>query len=446
VLIAACLALILPSAAPAAPGKGKPPAAADTTLARVGSRIVSLRLFREAYTRAYPKADPDSLTPQGRRRFLQLLVDKEVLAQRALADPPPLSAAQQADLDAMRDRMVIGVLLDSVIGPYVERERQAARAAGSADTSRRSLIDRAQIALRDTLMSRLGAHYEEQTVARVLPAFRALPVPKPGSSYAAQLRDRSAMPQVDPADTLLALAWVPGDTATVAELLRHWRRISPFYRPRIESADQIKALAGNAIVERRLRREASAARLDQRPSIAGPLADRREFFLVSQYVDRQVWSEVPRDSVTLRRYFDRDPAAWIVPAHARALRLSARSQPEAESLAAVLRDPVRADSLLAQGQRAGAEIVLTVSATDDSARYAEMRAAGVGAVVGPYVDVPMLTVARVLELVPPRPRSFAEARPLVLKAWTERDGEHRMRELLRDLRRRTKVWIHPDWR
>jgi hypothetical protein len=150
--------------------------------------------------------------------------------------------------------------------------------------------------------------------------------------------------------------------------------------------------------------------------------------------------------VTLRRFFDRDPDYWTVPASVQALRLSASNGTEAESLARLLRDPARAESLAAQSRRARVDLMWVVSVNEDSLRYEQLRAAGIGAVVGPLVVDSGLVVARVLAVVPPRPRGFSEVKTLVLKAWMDEEGERRMRALLADLRKRTPPWIRADYR
>ncbi len=441
----ACTAAFLLPLAAGAPHAAAP-AAPDTVLARAGPRVISQRAFGEAFLRASPGATLDTLTPQARREFLQLLIDKELLAQAALKADPPLTDTQRAELRTLRDRLMLRALLDSLGAPYQDRARRAADGEGPPDSASTAITGEAARRLRDSTLARVGASYDPEVLGRLVPAFRALPPDSPDSSWAVRLKMMSTTPVVAPEDTARVVTAAGGDTVRVADLLRHWRRISPFQRPRIATREQLQAVAANVVFERWLRRLAETLRMDQRPAIREALAERREYFVVSRYVDREVWAKIPQDSATLRRFFDRHAAEWIVPAHVRALRLTATDGTQAESLAQVLRDPARAESLLAQSTRARLNLVWTVAVNEDSARYAQLQAAGVGAVVGPMVQDGGLAVARVLAVVAPRPRGFDEVRGLVLKAWTDREGERRMRSLLAGLRRRSPTWVRADLR
>jgi hypothetical protein len=373
-------------------------------------------------------------------------VDKEVLALRALRDRPELTAVQKAELRTLRDRLILGAVLDSALAPFLPLERAATVADTSLDSTEAAVRQRASVRLRDSTVARLGVSFAQGAVQELLQAFRALPELKVESSLSTGLRDMSTMPQVPDADTSLVLAAGAGDTVRVADLLRQWRNLSPFFRPRVETADQVKALIGNVLLEAQARRAAERTGLERRPDIRAQLDERREFFVVSQFVDREVWNKIPQDSVTVRRYFDKHAAEWIVPEFVRVMRMTATGAAEADSLANLLRDPVRAESLLAQSARARVNLRWTVTAEQDSALFAELKAAGVGAVVGPFPRDGLLTVVRVLETAPRRARGFDEARILVLKAWTDREGERRMRALLDGLRGRTTIWIRKEYR
>jgi hypothetical protein len=65
-----------------------------------------------------------------------------------------------------------------------------------------------------------------------------------------------------------------------------------------------------------------------------------------------------------------------------------------------------------------------------------------GSVLGPDSTAEGWTVIRVLGVVAPRSRSFAEARPLVDHAWYGEEGERRMVELVAKLRRQTQVSVN----
>src|SRR5262245_20686328 len=72
-----------------------PAAAPDSITARAGGHAISLGEFDQTWKRANPGTSVDSLTPQARREFLQLLVEKALLSQAALKANPPLNPRQR---------------------------------------------------------------------------------------------------------------------------------------------------------------------------------------------------------------------------------------------------------------------------------------------------------------------------------------------------------------
>ncbi len=416
----------------------------DSVLALVGDRLISRRELDEVMARTFPDSAPPSPTPQTRRQFLQLMVDKDALALKALSEPLQMNALQQAEYRATRDRLMLGALLDSLVAPFLTRESRAASRDSLADAQEPRR--RAEIALRESTLVALGPRFEPARLERVAAAFRALPEPGHDASFGHHLHHLSTVPHLEPADSSAALGSAQEDTVRGRDLLHHWQEVNPFSRPRVESVDQVKELIGNVLFERHLRRMAERLRIERRPPIQSRLAKQREFYAVSNYVDRVVWKGIPQDSLTLKRLYAKDPAYWAVPARARVIRLDGGSRPEAESLAVLLRDPVRAESLRVQSGRAGAGLEWYVNSADDQALHAELAAAGQGAVVGPFVRDGRMVVVRVLQLIPRRERSFSEAETLVRKKWMDEEGERRMRALLDRLRGRTKVWIRPDYR
>ena len=63
------------------------------------------------------------------------------------------------------------------------------------------------------------------------------------------------------------------------------------------------------------------------------------------------------------------------------------------------------------------------------------------AVIGPDSVPGGWLVARATEILPPRRRSFAEARPLVHHDWYGKEGERLMEDLIARLRRRTQITV-----
>ena len=431
------LALALVAAAPTARAAVPPPASGalpDSVLAVVGGRrLVTVSEFRHAWSEVSPPARPDSLTPESARRFLQLLIGKELLAEAAQRERWVWTRAESARYFSTRDRR----MLQAALARPLAEARQALARPGEPEPGAEAV----GIAARDRAVERLAAAYDTLALARIARDFAALPPPPRDSGVFAQLRALSRSPEVDPRDSLVVLAHTTAGEYRVRDLMSWWSSLNPIARPRVESAEQMADLVKNGIFERQLRRMAEAENLDRRPEIAAELAKLRELFAVTHYVDREVYQKLPMDSVTLRRFYDRDPAQYAIPTRLRVLRLVLETRADAERMALRLRDAVEAESLVAKSHRQRLGYAREISAESDSLMFRRGMAAGTGAVLGPDSLADGWSATRVLEVLPPRPRSFEAARALVENHWYGLEGERRMVELLARLRRGARVVI-----
>jgi hypothetical protein len=432
---------LLACAGPGAPAGAAPPQARgaralpDSLLARVGSRReITLSKFQNAWAQLTPPDRPDSLTPETAREFLQLLIGKEALAELALREPWVWTADESAAYLALRDHLVLSAVLDSAL----DVERRRITAAGDTVPN----LGLLGVMARDRLIGRLDLTFDAALLETLARAFAAIPRPSRDSSLTSQLRALGTMPQV--ADSLLprAVATGSGPRYTVAELLDAWRHTNPLSRPRVDRADQVRDLACNGIFERVLRKDGAARRLAERADIAQALATRREYFAVTHFVSREVYAKIPTDSVTLERHYREHIDDWSLPLRVRLIRLVLGSRAAATQMRLALGDEARAESLATRGARAGAEYRAIVTAESDSALFARSLAAGTSAVLGPDSLRDGWAVARVTEILPPKRRTFHEARQMVYHDWTGHEGERRMEELIGRARKATRVTVN----
>ncbi len=449
------LSLGLPAALPAAPAEGprsvpggptcaaplppSVPPTTDTVLAVVHGgpagappRTVGWRQFVRSWRQLRPPVRPDSLTPAGARRFLDLLVGKEALGIMAEAQPEPWTARDQSGYDALRDQLVIGAALDSALA--------ATRAAlgPAADSLDRQALG---IAARDRARERLELAWDDSLTARLAAAFAALPRPTADSSAAAQVRMLAAMPAVAPADTGRVVARSRVGDVRVADLLAAWGRLSPVYRPRIERDDDVRAMVLNALFERLLRRDAAARGIEGWPAVTARLGAERERIAVSHLVSREAYGRVPTDSLTLLRFYREHEQDWMLPTRVRCLVLVLASRAEADEMAVRLRDAAAAESLAVLARRAGSQWLRDVRADRDSARFARVLAAGTGTVLGPDETAGGWEVTRVLAVLPGQLQPFEECRNQVLERWFTEEGERRMQALLERARAAARVEV-----
>jgi hypothetical protein len=427
---------VLPPAAAAAPST------ADSVLAVVSARSASADAgaprsvtraqFARAWAQLRPPLRPDSLTPAGARRFLDLLVGKEALGLMAAGERTDWTAADRAGYDALRDQLALAAALDSALA-----ETRAAL-GGAADSLERQALG---VAARERAAARLAIAWDDPLADRLARAFDALPRLSADSSVAAQLRMMAVLPAVDPADTGRAVARSAAGEYRVADLLGAWARLNPIYRPRVATADDVRDLVTNGLFERLLRHDAAARGLADSPAVAARLAAERERIAVSHLVDREAYGRVPTDSLTLLRFYRGHEADWALPTRARCLTLVLEDRPEAEAMALRLRDAAAAESLAARARRAGSRWLQDLSADRDSARFARAMRAGTGTVLGPDPTAEGWEVSRVMAVLPGRQPPFAECRNEVLQRWYVEEGERRMQALLDRARAAARVEV-----
>lgn len=443
---------LVPAGEAATPGAGTMPArsrvtpapAGDTLLARVGPRRkVTVAEFRRAWDALRPPERPDSLTPQTARQFLDLLVDKEAVADYAVREHWVWTRRESLLADAHRDQLTLRAALD----PRLAVARDSLRRAGLlADDNA------AGVAARDRFVAGLAPQFDDSLLARLAAAFRAVPRPSADSGLFAQLRVLGTLPRVRREDSLATVAVTRLGPYHVSEFMDWWAHLSPVLRPRVESADQVRDLVSNALFETDLRREAAHTGLERRPDIAAALSRELEGFAVDHYVSREIYQDLPRDSATLRRFFARQPSTWALPQRVRLVRLELANRAEAGRMGARLRDAHEVETLIGEPLPTGplpnlatpptTRFVYDIIERDEPKVFRRAIAAGAGAVIGPDSSARGWWVARVVQVIPGRLRTFEEAREFVAHDWEDTEGERRMRALFTRLRTALKVRVN----
>jgi hypothetical protein len=408
----------------------------DTVLARVGGhREISVSRFRVAWKQVQDPQHPDSLTPERAKRFLDLMIDKEALGEKALAARYPWPPRDSLDLRVYADQVAMKSALDSAM-----RETARRRAMSGAPELRRMELG---VAARETAATALDIRYDAVVCARMALLWKALPVMSPESSYTAQNRMRLILPAIPASDTGLVLAHSKVGDYHVFELMQQWRYLDPWVRPRVETPEAIQELVRNGLFERLLRRQVAERHLDRRPDLAALIAQRHEYFAVSAYVGREVYATIRPDSAAMMDWYRKHPKDYRLKDKARIARWTVPDRAGAGRLAALLRDQAQAESLIARGRRSGADFVQEITAAADSGLFGEAIRLGAGSVIGPDTLDGAWRVARVLALVDGRALTFAEARPQIEKDMTDAIGEEKMRALVAKVRRETPVRTHP---
>ena len=407
----------------------------DTILARVtDGRVVTWSGFHTAWKQVLPPARSDSLTPEGARKFLDLLIGKEALAEVALREPWVWTDRESAEYRSLRDGLTMKVVLDSSLA--------AMRARLGPDKGAQWDDEAVGVAARESAAVAMDVRFDSAMVGRLARSFAAIPRPAPESAMMAQLRVLGTMPAVDPAELPRAVATTREGPYSAGDLLATWQTLSPIYRPRIEGSEQLEDVIKNQLFERELRRAVEKRGVAALPPIARALARKREFYAVSHMVAREVYAYIAMDSVTLHRYYVQNTSDWDLPLRVALARFELPTRQAGLGMVVTLNDAVRAESLMAKGARAGARYGIEVSAQSDSALFARAMRAGTGGVLGPDSTARGWQVVRVLAVEPGRSRTFAECRVLVAQKWYGVEGERLMLDLMARCRRKMPVHIN----
>src|SRR5262245_38562708 len=242
----------------------------DSVLATIDARrIITVGDFRRGWAAVAPPARPDTLTPQAARQFLDLLIDKELLAARATEETWEWSAVESAQVAGLKDRTMMRVALDSAL--VAGAGARAAR--GDSALGAEAL----GVAVRESTVAKLEVRYDDVLLERLARSWKALPRPSSDSTIWSRLRTMGQMPEIVPADSGRVVAWSKAGPVRVTELLDAWAKLNPMFRPRVESADQVRDADKNSLFERVLRRDAVQGHYDRNPTVVRAVHRQEEY-------------------------------------------------------------------------------------------------------------------------------------------------------------------------
>lgn len=417
----------------AAPGRATAAAVADlpdTVVAQLGDgarieRITVADLRAAAQRRGFTEID---LSPARVRELLGTQLDRRALRLATAAEPLAWTPEDSAQYRGVGLQLAFEAALDSAY--TVERARRAAL----GDTVTHPAVLGA--AMRDIELARHVPVWDEAVLGRLAGAFAALPTPAAQDDLVQRARKLTRFPAVAAADSDAVIATHAGIPFLVRDLLNEWRLLRVLDRPHLADVQQVREFIGTALYQRLLRAQARPADAPARPVDARRLRDQAEGFAATAWAVRHVFSQVPRDSLTLRREYERDPSRWDLPARAEIVRRHVSTREEAGRLVTHLRTRAGADSLAAHDRALPERVPDLIDERGDRALTERSLAVGSFGVVGPdSLADGVWRVALVLEASPRRSRSFDEARSAVDRAWFDAESERRLRAVLDGLRR-----------
>jgi peptidyl-prolyl cis-trans isomerase SurA len=183
------------------------------------------------------------------------------------------------------------------------------------------------------------------------------------------------------------------------------------------------------------------ARLERRdPEFAALMAEYRDGLLAFQFMQDSVWTPAARDTAALRRYYRQHREAYRFGKRVRTLVLRA---PADSLLRAAAREAGASASATAWARAAAGDSLVTVDTVMVSGRsgeaYQKVLSVDDGATVGPVQHQGHSMLLHRDARLPPRPKTFEEARSGVVRDYQEQYED----QVLRRLRHRYDAETYP---
>ena len=463
-LVLAC-ALALAGGASAAPAKAPARAALpDSVLARLPHRDITAREYVLAWHRVEPRFRPKGTALADRKAFLDQLIERELVAQAALAEPFVMTEVESAQYvatraQAVRRRLYEQLVLDSVVVTEADRDSARTRLHNSdpsrsptpqaIETFSRSLAEPRRAAVVDSLIKlALQPAWDDTARARLARGYAALDPRKPDPSrpFALKLNDRT--PALAPADTGLVLVRSTAGNLTNADYIRRFNLLNPFDTEFPVTPDAVRARGEQFLGQMWFDREAEARNVASDPAVVAAARAKREGIALDHWFARHVAAKVDTSDATLRAWFAKHKARYAIQGQTVVTNVIAPSQATADSLVAELRAGAPWDSVCARHMPEGEMRRACGSATSvyddypDSALVRAIRKLAKDEVVAQPLAADTtghVAVLKLVERIEPRERSFEEARTFVVREATADQSETRLQAELARLRKSTPV-------
>jgi hypothetical protein len=410
----------------------------DSVLARVEfpdgapAASVTLQGVREAAEKL--RANADQLPAADRRQLVDMLVQQAVLSHRVAQTPPTWLHRDSTAYDAFRESVLLRVAFDTAMADL--RGRFVAR--GDTVPSEKVL----SVMVRDTGLATLSVVYDVAAVDSLTAAFLALP--KDDSRLPTEKRKEilSALPKVNPADSVRVLGRCEAGTYTQGEFMRDLSAVGFLSRPTVRSSRDLYNLIDNKLYSRVLRRDADRQHAESRPDVAAALATRRQFLTVQRYVQNEAYDRVPLDTASVRAYFVKHVREYDIGGTADVVRGLYATEAQADSAARSLAAPGAAESLLTRTMPSGIGYSTVLGEFADTVLFARVRKGGVGTILGPDPTRDGWRVMKVLSLTARHPQPLADCFVRVRADWLDVDGDRRVRAMLAKLMTTCRVTVN----
>jgi len=439
--------------APRAAGQAAPgtAAAADTILARLPHKTITARSFLVAWAQLDPRYRPVGTGPKAKRAFLDQLIQKEVLAAAAVAEPFTMGQVESAQFVAFRKDLFRRALLkrlvaDSAVVTSADLDsarEMATRAAGGKPSAAllhqaaRPFAERRRAQLIDArIRAEINPVWDESVAALLVAAYGKLDQSLPDTNKPMSLQLPNRNPPLAPADTGRVLVKSTLGDMTAKDFAQRFLGFNPFMVRPPSTVDTLKIYAQEMLGETWVDRACADPRVQNDPLVVAAVNDRRESMALDRYYDKHITARADTSEATLRARYRKSPSTYSAPAHWIITRMSTPSQAAGDSVQRALADGAPWDSICARRLRGSEEGVIKDCENELQLPdpYPDTIFAAVLTGLKPgeaaVLPIPQTTASDERRLVvrlvwhkDRRYQSFEEARPFILRDVTQDESE-----------------------
>ncbi len=431
------------SAAPAAVARRALP---DSVLARTPLRDLTVDGARTSWARLNPSYRPAGQGEALNRAFVEQLLEKEAMAQAALAEPFVMTAAESARYVAYRNQLEFQELytmlvVDSAVVLPVDRDSARARMIAPPDGSAIPAASIESVAkdfaqrrrsdlLAANIKASLAVTYDEAVAEHLARAYAAADSGLPNLNDPMRAAMRGRRPDLTAADSLHVLVRSTAGELSVGEFVRRFSMLNPFQSPLPVTVGTVKARSEQFLGQMWFEAEVPRRHVGSRPTVQSALAERREGVALDHWYDRHVKAALDTSETALHAHYATDPARFGVAAHSMVRTFTVPTPTTADSLVAALAEGTPWDSLCARfggGDQERGDCMQSIAVADDAPDSALVARLALVTPGGAYVrDESPRGGFRIIQLSarnPARIRPFEEARTFVARDLASQQAE-----------------------
>lgn len=471
--LAACAAIVLAlaadatlaTAAPAArPVRRAVRALPDSVIARLPYRDITVREFKLAWQRVDARYRPQGTGIAQKRLFLDQVLERELIARAANAEPFVMTDLESAQYLAAREQAIQRALYTQLVADsavVIAADRDSARVRLTASSLGKQAVppeaienyahslaeNRRAEEFNARLKAQLAPAWDDSAMARLARGYGKLDPTKPDLSKPFSLQLKPRVPELAPADTGLVLVRSTAGDLTVGEFTRRFALLNPFQSDFPTTEGAVKARGEQFLGQTWFAQEAVRRGTMNDPDLVAAIANRREGFALDHYFARHVQAKIDTSEAVLKPYFEAHPDHYAVPGHSLVSNVVTPGQATADSLVLELKAGAPWDSICARHvpegpsrEQCGGTSTLPDSYAD-SALVRAVRRLKPGDILAQALALPNrgVVVLKMIEYVPFRMRPFDEARVFVAREVAAEQTEQLLQAELARLRKASPV-------